>query len=909
MNNKILHSAIAIILAGIMLVSQSHIYADEILSTEISAENENIIEDNPVAEEEVVKSPITDDEINPVNSEELPIQDIQTDKPSAEAANDADNQKLFEENQRLNTGEKSDDTDFANELPDQTSELQSEEKPLQTEDNLSDEQSFIANSEYEPVATDPHTDLFTSNSKGIEDEEELTEQTIMDYYGSALVKATGKLPRNAYLTVRTLWSTDRYEQIINKDLNSDINAQREFHVEKAYDINIYVADGTEYQPVDYDTSIKITIEDSSISDIDDLVVFRVEDNEKDITELTIKNQGSESVTVETDHFTIYTLGTFTNTDSTLTNTPETNSKIFDSEQVDKALVKNSTGDYEVSCPATIELTSDNSLDYSYNGTIDVSINSSDPNFHVRVNPDPVLKLTGKTTGTTVDFTPSLDLTDFTISMLGGITDEFGAFTHTSDLTIASNQITEPDAYEGTLVLTINGGHEHTPGTPVHENEIAATCTTDGSYDEVTYCTACHLETSRTPKTVPATGHSYNEGVCSICGDVLPELSVTANGYTGIYDGNAHGITVISAGNTIQYSTDNSTWSTTNPTYINPGNYTVYYKVTKEGYKTITGSADVQINTVITYNYNCPSGATNNGGSTAAQNKVAGTSLTLRNNGFKVPTRANDTSFTSGGTGYQYKKTYVYTFNGWNAKPDGTGTSYAAGASYGGNENMVLYAQWKLTTGKTAEQYYLTVKKGTGVSTATASQWVNKGSSVTVTATAASGYGISGGTGSTGAMNAAKTISVTAVQVYTVTFVASAVQKGSTYTANSSKWQPDGGKLGIKYVDASGKSQDLNMTTLRTSGSIQIKKGTSLTFYFTAPSSLSGSWRSTARMYLRVYNKNGDVVVGSEGSSGNIAVKANANWTGTYTPAGSISLMPAACKSSSTGYFAATYIMN
>ena len=75
---------------------------------------------------------------------------------------------------------------------------------------------------------------------------------------------------------------------------------------------------------------------------------------------------------------------------------------------------------------------------------------------------------------------------------------------------------------------------HTPGTAVKENEIDATCTEAGGYDEVVYCTVCHDELSRTHTDIPATGHSltlvpaksatctedgnhaYYE--CSVCGD-------------------------------------------------------------------------------------------------------------------------------------------------------------------------------------------------------------------------------------------------------------------------------------------------------------------------------------------------------------------------------------------------------
>ena len=51
---------------------------------------------------------------------------------------------------------------------------------------------------------------------------------------------------------------------------------------------------------------------------------------------------------------------------------------------------------------------------------------------------------------------------------------------------------------------------HTPGTPVAENEIKATCKTAGSYDEVIRCEACGEEISRTKKTVPALGHDWSE---------------------------------------------------------------------------------------------------------------------------------------------------------------------------------------------------------------------------------------------------------------------------------------------------------------------------------------------------------------------------------------------------------------
>ena len=60
------------------------------------------------------------------------------------------------------------------------------------------------------------------------------------------------------------------------------------------------------------------------------------------------------------------------------------------------------------------------------------------------------------------------------------------------------------------------------------------------------------------------------------------------------------------------------------------------------------------------------------GSTASQTKTYGTALTLRQNGY---TRDG------------------YAFTGWNTASDGSGTAYAAGASYTANAAVTLYAQW------------------------------------------------------------------------------------------------------------------------------------------------------------------------------------------------------------------------
>ena len=51
---------------------------------------------------------------------------------------------------------------------------------------------------------------------------------------------------------------------------------------------------------------------------------------------------------------------------------------------------------------------------------------------------------------------------------------------------------------------------HKAGKAVVENSVEATCTQNGSYDEVTYCTECNTELSRETKTINALDHNYGE---------------------------------------------------------------------------------------------------------------------------------------------------------------------------------------------------------------------------------------------------------------------------------------------------------------------------------------------------------------------------------------------------------------
>lgn len=85
---------------------------------------------------------------------------------------------------------------------------------------------------------------------------------------------------------------------------------------------------------------------------------------------------------------------------------------------------------------------------------------------------------------------------------------------------------------------------HTEGEVVVENNVDATCTEAGSYDNVVYCSVCNAELSRTTKTVEKAEHSYKSAVtdptctsggytthtCSVCGDTYTDNETEAKGH-------------------------------------------------------------------------------------------------------------------------------------------------------------------------------------------------------------------------------------------------------------------------------------------------------------------------------------------------------------------------------------------
>lgn len=82
-----------------------------------------------------------------------------------------------------------------------------------------------------------------------------------------------------------------------------------------------------------------------------------------------------------------------------------------------------------------------------------------------------------------------------------------------------------------------------------------------------------------------------------------EIKATISGYTGVYDGSGHGISIsVTDPNpelaTVMYKKDLSDARyelTQSPEYVDAGTYTVYYQITAYGYTTKTGSETITIN--------------------------------------------------------------------------------------------------------------------------------------------------------------------------------------------------------------------------------------------------------------------------------------------------------------------------
>ena len=135
------------------------------------------------------------------------------------------------------------------------------------------------------------------------------------------------------------------------------------------------------------------------------------------------------------------------------------------------------------------------------------------------------------------------------------------------------------------------GQEHKPAV----SSVKLGETTLGTNDyTVSYADDC---TNVGTITVTIAGaRTYTGTVTTTYSITNATMTVTANGYTGAYDGKAHGITVtIPEGATIKYGTKKGTYNLdASPTYTDAGSYMVHYQVERTNYNTIADSAKVEI---------------------------------------------------------------------------------------------------------------------------------------------------------------------------------------------------------------------------------------------------------------------------------------------------------------------------
>ncbi len=101
--------------------------------------------------------------------------------------------------------------------------------------------------------------------------------------------------------------------------------------------------------------------------------------------------------------------------------------------------------------------------------------------------------------------------------VGATCEKEGEKTYTATVTFGDKQYTDTKVEKLAKAA-------HTPAAAVKENEVAATCTSEGSYDEVVYCSACGAEISREHKTVGKTAHDLeliaaNPATCTANGTI------------------------------------------------------------------------------------------------------------------------------------------------------------------------------------------------------------------------------------------------------------------------------------------------------------------------------------------------------------------------------------------------------
>ena len=161
-------------------------------------------------------------------------------------------------------------------------------------------------------------------------------------------------------------------------------------------------------------------------------------------------------------------------------------------------------------------------------------------------------------------------------------------------TFSNNVQTNAESYQ--VTATLNSGYVWTDGTSAAKTfscsigKAAATITCadknyNGNAQTIASCTGGTIANASQTNAGTYQGtcigdSNHNNAESKNCKiNKIDATCPTITAHSGNYDGKAHSITVSGgSGGTIKYRTDNSTWSTTNPTRTNAGTTTVYVKV-------------------------------------------------------------------------------------------------------------------------------------------------------------------------------------------------------------------------------------------------------------------------------------------------------------------------------------------
>ena len=178
------------------------------------------------------------------------------------------------------------------------------------------------------------------------------------------------------------------------------------------------------------------------------------------------------------------------------------------------------------------------------------------------------------------------------------------------------------------------------------------------------------------------------------GDLVLE---TTSGY------DTYGVLYGSAGNQLAANDDDGSGNNFRIGVSLTAGHSYYLRVTMYSSSLAPGNITVSISAIDTYviTYDANGGT----GAPAAQTKTHDTAMTLST---ATPARANSSagSYTvtlnaNGGSvnpsALTAARTTSYSFRNWNTASDGSGTSYAPGASYTANAAATLYAQWNSST--------------------------------------------------------------------------------------------------------------------------------------------------------------------------------------------------------------------